>query len=309
MTKVLITGGTGFIGSFLGPHLKELGYEVFNVEQYFWSCLGSGKELIADVNDVYALTRILRKIQPDIIIHLAASTAVAYSYDHPHEVVSVNLMGTLNLAEVARVECPKLKQFICPSSAEVYGNNGISIKKENSVLAPGSPYAVSKEAVERYLMYLYEAYQFPFTIFRPFNSYGRLDSHWFVVEKTIYQMLNSSKINLGDPEPVRDFLYIQDHVDAYVKALENPRAIGEIFNLCTGIGIKISELVERISDIIGWKGEVVWHTMPRRPSDVLHLVGSNKKLLDILKCKEPISLGEGLQKTVEKWRDKLCKES
>lgn len=306
MTRILITGGTGFIGQHLIPKLTELGYEVFSVEQYFWSSIESGREYLADVNDVFALTQIFRKIKPEVVIHLAAATAVAYSYDHPNEVISTNLVGSINLAEISRIECPRLKQFICPSSAEVYGNNGKLLKREDDNLEPNSPYAVSKEAVERYLKYMHYAYGFPITIFRPFNTYGRIDSHWFVVEKVIYQMLTNEKlIRLGDPDPIRDFLYVDDHIYAYLAALENENAIGETFNLCTGHGISIISLVNMIKDIIGWDGVVEWQTMSKRPLDIANLVGSNEKLRSVLKLAEPIRLEEGLKKTIVNWRNKL----
>lgn len=306
MTKVLVTGGTGFIGQFLIPQLMVEGYEVYNVDQYFWSTMQSGEELLADVNDIYALTRIYKKVKPDIVIHLAAITAVAYSYEHPIEVISTNFLGTVNLAEAGRMTCPELKQFIYPSSAEVYGITKSLKKKESDVLYPNSPYAVSKEASERYLKYMYEAYGFPVTIFRPFNSYGRLDNHWFIIEKIVYQMLKNQKIvYLGDPEPVRDFLYVADHINAYIKALNNPKAIGETFNLSTGEGVSIKDLAGKIAKLIGWKGKIKWQSMPRRPLDIMSLVGDNQRIRTILNWDKPISLDEGLKQTIRNWRKKL----
>lgn len=306
MIKILVTGGTGFVGQFLIPQLMVEGYEVYNVDQYFWSTMQSGKELLADVNDIYALIRIYRKVKPDIVIHLAAMTAVAYSYEHPIEVISTNFLGTVNLAEAGRMTCPELKHFIYPSSAEVYGITKSLKKKESDVLYPNSPYAVSKEASERYLKYMYEAYGFPVTIFRPFNSYGRLDNHWFIVEKIVYQMLNNQKIvYLGDPEPVRDFLYIDDHINAYMKALNNPKAIGETFNISTGEGVSIRDLAGKIAKSIGWKGKIKWQSMPRRPLDIMSLVGDNRRIRTILNWDKPISLDEGLKQTIKNWRKKL----
>ena len=218
----------------------------------------------ADLNDINALTKAVTDVNPQIVIHLGAMTAVAYSYAHPQETLETNFLGTVNLAE-ACTKLTGLEQFISASSAEVYGVSQNPIKKEtDGELVSNSPYAVSKLAAEKYLMYLYKAYGFPITIFRPFNSYGRKDDTWFVVERTIYQMLTSDKCYLGDPEPVRDLLYVDDQMNAYLSALENPKAVGEIFNISSGRGISIGDLAQKIKELTDFKGEIIWTSLPKR---------------------------------------------
>ena len=152
---------------------------------------------------------------------------------------------------------------------------------------------------------MHKAFNFPVTILRFFNSYGRKRDKWFVVEKTIYQMLHEKECQLGDPEPVRDFLYYTDQLEAYVAALENPKAIGEIFNVSSGIGISIRKLADLVAELTEFKGDVIWRRMPKRPLDIMHLVGSNKKIKRVLGVPEPISLKEGLNKTIQWWRDEI----
>lgn len=306
---ILITGTTGFIGSELLPLLKDRGYRVFSLERYVTGRMGKIRNptddlWFADLKDVFSLTKVIQKIQPDIVIHLGAITSVSYSYQHPQEVLETNFLGTVNLAELCRRYVPNFQQFIMASTAEVYGVCDELDKREDTTnLIPNSPYAVSKYACEKYLQYLHKAYNLPVTIFRMFNSYGRKHDKFFVVEKTIDQMLHEETCYLGDHEPVRDFLYYTDQLNAYLAALENPDAIGETFNVSSGVGVSIKELADKVSELTKFKGEVVWRTMPRRPLDIMHLVGSNEKIHRILDVPEPVSLDEGLMKTIDWWRN------
>jgi len=309
MKRILLTGSTGFIGSHLLPLLVNRGYEVFKLERYVTGRMGrlspyEKDTYFADLRDVYALTNAVQSVKPNIVIHLGAMTAVAYSYAHPQLTIDTNFLGTVNLAEIC-TRFPFIEQFIFASSAEVYGINGIEIKQESDHLIPNSPYSISKIAAEQYLNYLYMAYNFPITILRPFNSYGRKNDRWFVIEKIITQMLKSDECKLGDPEPVRDFVYVTDQLNAYLFALENSKAIGETFNVCSSVGISIRDLSELIAELSNFKGEVVWETLPKRPLDIDHLVGSNDKILSTLNVPEPISLENGLKRTIEYWRSKL----
>lgn len=310
MKKILLTGSTGFIGSCLEPKLKEKGYDVYKLERYITGRIGktvpyADDIYFADLTDVFALTKALNDIRPNIVIHLGAMTAVAYSYAHPQETVNINFMGTVNLAEIC-TKIPEVEQFIYASSAEVYGVSESKIKKETDKnMVPNSPYAVSKFAAENYLIYLHRAFDIPkITIFRPFNSYGRHRDTWFVVERIIIQMLKKEKCYLGDPEPVRDFLYVDDQLNAYLYALENPKAIGEIFNISSGHGISIKGLAEKIKEYTDFKGKIIWESLPKRALDIQSLIGDNSKIKKILEVPEPISLDDGLKRIIEYWRYK-----
>lgn len=306
---LLLTGTTGFIGRELRPLLKERGYKVYSLERYVTgrmakTILLEEETWIADLRDIFALTKCIQKIKPDIVIHLGAVTAVSHSYNHPQEVLDVNFLGTVNLAELCMRNVPNFQQFIMASTAECYGTCKQLLKREdNPRVKPNSPYAISKYASEKYLMYMHEAYNFPVTIFRFFNSYGRKYDRWFVVEKTIYQMLHEKECQLGDPEPIRDFLYYTDQLEAYLAALENKKSIGQIFNVSSGKGVSIKELANMITELTGFKGEVKWRSMPRRPLDIMHLVGDNSKIRKALNTPKPISLDEGLKKTIMWWKN------
>jgi len=309
--NILLTGTTGFIGSELRPLLRERGYKVYSLERYVTGRIGKNvtppEELwFSDLRDVYSLTKCIQKVKPDIVIHLGALTAVGYSYMHPQETLETNLLGTVNLAELCMRHVPNFQQFIYASSAEVYGVCTQKLKSEsNPRLVPNSPYSVSKYAAEKYLAYMHKAFNFPVTTLRFFNSYGRKRDRWFVVEKTVYQMLHEEECRLGDPEPVRDFLHYTDQLEAYLAALENRKAIGETFNVCSGVGTSIRELADLTAELTDFKGDTVWRQMPKRPLDIMHLVGSNQKIRRALRTPEPMPLKDGLEKTIEWWRNEV----
>jgi len=305
--KVFLTGGTGFIGSHLVPELIKRGYEVYVLERQTstrYIELKNARVVYGDLRDFYAIKYWIDRISPDYVIHLGAITPVAYSYNHPQEVMEVNLIGTVNLAQACLLK-ESIKQFLFASTSEVYGNNGHNVQKEENPLRPESPYAVSKVACENYLMYLYRAYRFPVTILRPFNTYGRKRSVHFLIERTIYQMLTGDKVLLGDPKKIRDWLYVEDHVNAYLTCLGKEETIGEVFNFCTGKGYTIEQTVNLIAELIGFKGDILWYRTPLRPIESDIIIGDYTKAFMKLGWSPKYSLEEGLKKTIEYWRKRV----
>jgi dTDP-glucose 4,6-dehydratase len=310
--SILVTGGTGFIGSHLIPKLAELDFKIYNLARNVTGRYVLGQDVktfFADLRDHFAIRRIIRHLQPEIVIHLGALTPVSYSYEHPHEVIDVNLHGTINLAESCLREVPHFKQFIFASTSETYGNQEIFPLKEDFPQKPNSPYAVSKQACEKYLLYMRGAYNFPVTIMRPFNTYGRRENKHFVVERVVTQILeNNNKIFLGNPKAIRDFLYVEDHVNAYLSVLDNEKAIGEIFNFCTGRGVSIEELVHLITDQLGCNCEIRWYSIPQRPLDIKCLIGSYEKVNKLLGWAPKWSLEDGISKVIQYWKEKLWED-
>jgi len=305
--KVLVTGASGFIGDHIIPRLEEKGYDVWALERYVTGRYAKSKNVktvFGDLRDHFSIRNIIRQVQPDLVIHLAAISPVSYSYEHPIEVLDTNLKGTVNLAEACLREVPHFKQFLYASTSETYGN-GPDIKTESTPQNPNSPYAVSKLATEKYLLYLKGGHNFPVTLLRPFNTYGRKRDYHFVVEHAIMRMLTLKTCRMGDLSPTRDFMYVDDHVSAYLTCLENPLAIGETFNFCTGMGVKIKGLVHLVKRLIGFEGEIEWGTKPKRPLDIDVLVGSYEKAEKVLGWRPQYTLEEGLTKTIDFWRESI----
>ena len=305
--KVLVTGGSGFIGSHLIPRLVELEYDVYSLERYVTGrYVLSGrhpvKTIFGDLRDHFAIRDFVRKIQPDAVVHLASMSPVPYSYNHPTEVLETNFLGTVNLAECCLSEIPHLKHFLFAGTSEEYGNQEDMPIKETAELRPGSPYAVSKVAADKYLQYMHDAYEFPVTVLRNFNTYGRKRNAHYVVERIITQMLQQKTVTLGDPTPVRDLLYVDDHVNSYITCLGDEKAIGQTFNFCTGHGVSIAQLANQTKELVNFKGEIIWNTTPERPVDVATIIGDNSKAKQLLGWKPKFTLKKGLQLTIDFWK-------
>ncbi len=203
--RTLITGATGFIGSHLLPKLMEEGYDAYSLERYVTSryVLGQRREfktVFGDIREYFEVKRIIREVQPDIVVHLASVSPVSYSYDHPQEVIETNFLGTVNLAEACLREISHLRHFLFASSSEIYGN-GSNPKTEETPPNPNSPYACSKLAAEKYLLYMRDAYDFPVTILRNFNCYDTdtqilTDHGW----KYFYELGRSDQVATFNPE-------------------------------------------------------------------------------------------------------------
>jgi len=320
--KVFITGLTGFIGSYLAEALLQDGHEVAGLmRQTNRLNFPSVKRLAGRVEfhygsllDYHAVRVALREARPDFIIHLGAITPVAYSFQHPHEVTETNYLGTINMAEAALIECPNLKKFIFASSMETYG---FQTKRtpfvETDELHPACPYAVAKVASEKYLQYLFYAHQFPAVSIRQTNCYGRKENDYFIVEAIITQMLKGGDVNLGDPRPVRNFLFIDDLVALYRHLLAADTSIdGEVFNTGPANGVTIAALAELCAKATGWEGKINWNTRPRRPGEIFYLDSHNTKVYNatanagVLGAWDArVSLKDGLARTVDIWRANL----
>jgi nucleoside-diphosphate-sugar epimerase len=222
------------------------------------------------------------------------------------EVSEANYLGTVNLAEACYREVPHFKQFIMAGTSEEYGMTLKNVKErltEDSELNPNSPYAVAKVAADLYLRYMHKAYRFPITIMRPFNTYGRKDNVHFFIERTITQMLNGKKVLLGDRTTVRDWIYIDDHVDAYVKAVGNSKAIGEAIQICSGRGYSTEDTAKLIAKLTNFKGDIIWGSTPKRPLDARILIGDSSKAKKILGWEPNYTLEQGLKKTISYWKE------
>jgi len=320
--KIFLTGITGFLGQKLAETLISHDHEIATLSRNVASgdrasnteSMIRGESIkgvrcyYGDLIDYLVISDALKDFQPDVIIHLAAQTSVAYSFTHIKEVFDVNFLGVFHMAEAARREVPNLKRFIWSASAEMYGiqpEKNYPTKEDEIQLQAASPYGVAKIAAENFLKYLFLAYGFPAIIFRNANSFGRKYSHQFVIESIIYQMTEGkSPIKLGDPEPVRDFIFEEDLLNAYVLATEseNKELLGEAINITTGEPISIRDLAEKIRKITGYTGEIQWNSFPKRPLEIPKLNMDNSKAKNLLKWSAKNSLEDGLKITASYYK-------
>lgn len=314
--RVLVSGISGFIGSYLAERLLSEGHEVAGFARQtnrlnhpaFQKLMGRAQMYYGSLTDPLAVHQCVRDFQPEVVTHLGAISPVAYSFDHPHEVSQTNYIGTVNLAEAALRECRALKLFTFASSMETYGHQP---KREAFVETdhqmPAAPYAVAKVGAEKYIQYLNYAHKFPGVCFRQTNAYGRKENDYFVVEATITQMLKGNICRLGEPTPVRNFIFIDDLLDLYMAAINgNSSEIhGEVFNTGPNNGLSIAELAALIKDLLNWKGEIQWHTRPKRAGEIYYLNSSADKAKKLLNWEPKVSLEDGLKRTIAIWRENL----
>ena len=302
--KILMTGTSGFIGQHLEPLLKEQ-HEIYSLK--------------SDLLDFDAVTKEVLDFQPDIIVHLAARTEVEKSFYEQITFSQINYVGSVNLIETA-TKIPNLKNFVFASTMEVYGWQPISdivqsgrvpeifeAFDENTPPNPNAPYAVAKYGVEKYLEYAHRCLGLPFTAIRQTNSYGRKDNEFFVTEQIISQMLtNQQEVGFGYAEPYRNFIYIEDLLDAWMTVINNPDKVnGKIFTLGPDDPIKIKDYADMIAKKLNWNGKINWHTKLFRPGEIYWLNSNHNLITEVTGWYPKVSLDQGLDLTIDIWREKL----
>ncbi len=315
MDRVLITGITGFIGSEIAKKLID-SYEVFglvrttsnqNVLNPIKEILGKLEIKYGNLSDYSTIKKIVKDIAPHYIIHVGAATAVRYSFENPIEYQEVNHLGTVNLVHSA-LDLPEFKKFIFASTMETYGDQKPGIPfKEGFVQSPLSPYAVAKLASDMYIRMAGKAFGLPYIIMRCCNTFGRKDNTGFVVEYIITQMLKNEPVYIGSPNAVRDLMYVDDHVNAYITALKS-KVKDEVFNISTGKNMTMKELAEKIKYLTGYNKDIIYSFPPGYPSRPIadpYLALDASKAEKILGWKAQFSVEEGLKKTIEYWKNKL----
>lgn len=313
MSKILVTGASGFIGSNLVPKLIKENHEVYCLLRYVSNRVpnlpSEANPVFCDLRDALDLKKIVKDVNPEIIIHLASASSVAYSHLHSQEVMDINLLGTINLALAAK-DVQNLWKFIFAGTSEEYGIQDSFPIKETAPLRPNQPYAISKVAADEYLNYLYTSSNFPCIISRAFNTFGRTDNFTFVTESIIVQMLKNLGVTLGNPNPKRDFLYVDDHVNAYVQMAKHPNILEKLgseraINFCSGNAITIEELACKIGVIIGYDNDrIKWKYSYSRPTEIDILEGDNTKAKMLLGWEPQTEIDRGLYLTVKKIMEK-----
>ena len=287
MALYLVTGGAGFIGSHIVEALVRRGDRVRVLDNFSTGNrlnLQSvpGIEVVeGDIRDVDLVRRTVQGA--DYVIHHAAIISIPQSMADPVTTNAVNVTGTLNLLQAARQS--NVKRFVLASSCAVYGDNPALPLSETSDTRPLSPYAASKLIGEVYCQAFYRAYGLPTTCLRYFNIFGPRQNpdgdYAAVIPKFARRMAaGQPPIIFGDGQQTRDFVHVSDVVLANLLACERVEAIGQVFNVASGRGVSLLELVEmmnRSNDT---------HLAPTfegaREGDIRHSVGSNRRIADQL---------------------------
>jgi len=304
--RILVTGGAGFIGSHLVDRLIKEGHKVIVIDN-----LSAGKkENLNPGADFHQLDICnFEKIKPlfqdiDYVFHLAAIPRVPISVKDPVGTSEANVMGTINVFKAAIDN--GVKRIIFASSSSVYGNQKELPLRENMIPGPVSPYALQKLCSEKFAKLFNDLYKVPIISLRYFNVYGpRLDpdsEYSLVIGKFLRQKSQGKPLTIfGDGEQTRGFCYIDDVIEANIKAMRSERLKGgEVIN----IGSEKSHSINYLSELIG--GEI--KCLPPRVGDVLHTQADIALAKNLLDWEPKVPFEQGLKRT-QKWFVKICKKN
>ena len=319
--RVLITGITGFVGTWLARHLVEEvdGTEVWGLVR--WSSDRSGlaplerdlRFVPGDLTDGASLVRALRESRPDLVVHLAASTTVASSWSTPAEILEINVVGQARLLEALRT-LELAPVVVIPGSAEVYGrvDPARCPLTEDEPFRPVSPYAVSKAAQDLMAFQYHATWGLPVIRMRPFNHTGPGRPDRFVASSFARQLaemeagLRPPELRVGNLDAVRDFTDVRDVVRAYWLAATRGEP-GAAYHVCTGRPVAVREVLETLISLATVEPRVEVDPSRLRPADIPVLWGSAERLHRATGWEPRIPLERTLADLLEDWRRRLAR--
>lgn len=276
MTKILVTGATGFIGQHLMPRLVGAGYDVIGANR------SSG--------DIADKTTWSNYEPVDVLVHLAGSTFVPDGWRDPGSFLKTNLLGTVCALDYCRQHNARMIYL----SSYLYGKHDDMPIKESAPLNANNPYALSKKLAEEACRFYAEYYGVKNIVMRPFNVYGPSQSNRFIIPSLIDHVLAGDDIMVKDLEPKRDYVYVDDLIDAIIRGVE-VKLDYDVFNIGTGLSYSVAELIDIIQKIKGTSLSVK-STCERRPEEVMDTQADISNASKILGWKPQHTLYSGLEK-------------
>lgn len=280
--KILVTGGTGFVGRNLVESLHMRGLDVATLNDHRGNSI--------DVRDWQQIKEIA---EVGTVYHLAGVTSIPYSFENPRETFEINVAGTVNVLEFCRLH--KVEKVVFASSY-LYGQPQYLPVDEKHPLSPTNPYAVSKVLAEDVCRAYHEYYGLRCVILRLFNLYGKGQSGNFLIP-SIVQQLASRRIELLDPEPRRDFLYIADGVDAFIKAAGYSASGFEVFNIGAGVSHKVSDIVDLAVKLAGVECSIVYKH-ERKKNEIMDTIADISKAKRLLQWQPQVLFEDGLRDVI-----------
>lgn len=316
MSKILVTGAGGFIGSHLTELLVREGFDVRAFVHYnslgSWGWIDSFPEeekknievFSGDIRDPNGVRDALRGC--DAVFHLAALIAIPFSYHSPDTYVDTNIKGTLNILQAAREL--GTSRVLVTSTSEVYGTAQYVPIDEKHPYQGQSPYSATKIGADRLAESFYRSFDLPVTIVRPFNTYGPRQSARAVIPTIITQLLaGRQEIRLGALSPTRDFNFVRDTANGFYQIFRSEKTIGQEINIATQKEISIGDLAKELIRQINPEAQIVCEEQRLRPekSEVNRLLGCNEKIMRLTDWKPQVSFEQGLAETIEFLRNNL----
>jgi UDP-glucose 4-epimerase len=287
---ITITGSTGFIGHRLSQALSSQ-HNIVGIS----TNQKRTKNITSIKNDILSQNFLKKKIISDSIIHLAAISEFSKCEENPANCFRTNILGTLNMLEMARKTDANL---IFSSTSHVYGKPKLLPINEKSKICYTSVYATSKILAEQICKEYAKKYDLNISILRLFSVYGPNASPQNIISKIISQVKNESTISLGNIHTKRDFIFVDDVIQAFTLIVNKQKNGLEIFNVCTNESTSINQICKKLIQISGKKIEVFSDKNTSRKNDVPEMRGSFLKLNKTYNWKPQTLLDKGLRKTI-----------
>jgi len=309
--RVLITGISGFVGSHLAELCLKKGDEVYGAIRHrsnletIEHIKNKVKLFECELTDLTNVKDMIDKVKPDKIFHLAAQSFVPTSWESPVDTLTNNIVSELNILEAVRELVPECKIQIAGSSEE-YGNPISEPMTEDHPLNPLSPYGVSKVTQDKLACQYARSYGLKIVVTRGFNHTGPRRGAEFVCSTFAKQIAEGKKMKVGNLDAIRDFTDARDMVRAYYMALKSDKIeYGVPYNICSGKGIKIQNILDMLIEISGKKIKVEQDPDRMRPSDIHTLIGDCSKFRKITGWKPEITFGKTLRDIYNYWKLKI----
>ncbi len=302
----MLTGSSGFIGSHLGRKLADMGAELhlldrldvpdFRTRDYKDRAVSHH----IDLTNNSRLKDLVQDIRPEKIFHLASITDVDRSLEKTVRITTNNLIGSLSL--ISALEGMPYQCFVNTGTCEEYGDNPAPFDEEQPV-NPVSPYSAAKASSTIFCRMFHKTMGLPIVTVRPFLTYGPFQDPKMLIPHTIISALKERSFDMTGGEQTREFNFITDIVDGYIKAATCPEAIGQVINIGNGTEYRIRDVVEKILDMMNASVRPSIGALPYRAGETWHFFCSNQKAKALLGWEPQVSLEEGLEKTIAWYRE------
>ncbi len=312
--KILVTGGTGFVGSHLVARLLDLKAKQVVVLANTLSdplrpapqALEGSEIIVGDVSDHHFIDALFKEQAFDFCFHLAAQPLVSLGDSSPHSTMEINIMGTANILESARQH--GLKGMVLASTTHVYGDNQVPFLEEYFP-RPSSPYETSKACADMLAQMYTLYYKLPVAIARFVNIYGPGDENMRIIPRTIQLILENKNPEIFNDQVNRDYIYIDDAISGYLLLAEKIPELQKkdkniIYNFGTGLHHSSKQVIETIVRLMDKPNIRPVYVVGDRKQEVVNQYASIEKIKNTIAWEPKHSLEEGLQKTIEWWLGK-----
>lgn len=294
--RILITGAAGFIGRNLLSSLQKSGATLASMEQKSVPSLALSQQFLGDITDRNFVNASLRAFAPHAILHLAAFRQRNSEFESFEEAIRINLMGSLNVFTAAR-HLPSLEHTVVLGTGEEYGA-GTHPFEESQREEPVSAYSYSKLCMTKLSEVLSLLGHLSVTVLRPSLAYGPEQASDMFLPALISSLHKNREFPMSPGEQTRDFLYVEDLVEAMLASLQNEKCKGQTINVASGNACTLKDLALKVERMMGKSGLVQFGKVPYRKQDIMNYQMSTEKAHELLGWRAKTQLDDGLRKTI-----------